>query len=165
MLRRLVGKALWLIDSDSVRPFIWFYYMPLLAWGVYASLFMSSTAVGDVMGQPFADGWVWIQIPATLACLVGLWMRHGDQCIEEMGSAPLFRDWLGLWMQLGGHICMNQVLLAYEFAIFSLYGTQSWHVAAFGAFALTSYVIGTGILAAQCVRKLAKGMRLKKVSA
>lgn len=162
MLRRFVDKTLWLIDSDSVRPFIWFYYAPLLLFGIYGAWLMPSTAVQDVMGHTFAEVWIWVQIPATLACLIGLWMRHGDQCIEEMGTAPLLKDWLGLWLQLGGHICMNQVLFAYEFAIFSLYGTPYWHVAAYGAFAISSYVIGTAILAAQCAHKIVKGRQLRK---
>lgn len=144
-----------LIDSDSVRNFIYFYYLPFLLWGWYGSFIAFPIAlIVDVMGQFAYNLWVWTPIPATICCLVGLWLRHGGSAMEDIDHALLRRDYLGLWMQFGGHACMFFVLLVFE--ITGSIGAY-WGQPVISLFLISSYTLGVCVLALQCLRKLWRG--------
>ena len=151
-----------LVDSDSVRHYVWIYYLPLLAFGVYATFWLPENMVQPVMGHAAANIWQWIQIPATLAALGGLVLRRGDTDVSDMSRIMLRRDWFGLCMQAGGHACMCNVLISAEIVMWKFFDTPVWIWVAFGAFAIISYVIGTALLTVQCFRKVHKGLQLQR---
>lgn len=160
MMRKILAKFWALLDSDSVRPFIFLYYIPLLLWGVYAILWADHIPFLD----PILRGWlytlwVWVPVPGTLSAMVGLALRHGDTSILDIRSPLLRRDFLGLCLQASGHASMFLVLLAFE--VGTVTGAY-WGQPVLSAFALSSYVMGTAILTMQCLRKLWRGEQLKK---
>lgn len=149
-----------LLDSETVRLFVWPYYIELLVWGVYATVVAQPISIVEpVMGHAFYNFWVWTQIPATLFVLLGLTMRHGGKPVAEMGPVLLFRDWLGLWLQLGGHVCMGLMLAAYEYS--GIRGAY-WGQGAFSLFLVPAYVLGCLFLALQTGRKLWHGEQLHR---
>lgn len=153
--RLLLTKLLALIDSDSVRPFIWLYYLPFLLWGFYGTFAAEPIAlIVKQMGQIAYDVWVVAPIPATIICLFGLWMRHGGSPAEKITHNMLRRDYLGLWMQFGGHTCMAMVLAVFE--ITGIAGAY-WGQPVISVFLISSYSFGVFILALQCLRKLWRG--------
>lgn len=150
-----------LLDSDSVRPFIPAYYFPLFLWGIYGTFVAHPIAlIVDQMGPLVYNVWLWLQIPATVVAMAGLALRHGGSSLAEMSNPLLFRDWLGLWMQFGGHACMHLVLLT--FVITGVAGAY-WGQPVFSVFAISSYVVGTAVLALQCARKLWRGFQLQAI--
>ena len=172
---RRFWRTFWnLIDSDSVRPFEFVYYVPLLAFGVVA---IAAAVVLSFEGFPsaaLAILWVWVQVPATLSAMVGLYLRGGGTPVAQMSALLLFRDWLGLGMQLGGHVCMVAVLLAFELVAGSIValgpagiavgvlGVLIWWIILFAMAAISSYVIGCTLLALQVVRKIWRGIQLRR---
>jgi hypothetical protein len=138
------------------------YYIPLLAWGIYATVWLPMNMVEPIFGHYFADAWAWIQIPATTAAMGGMWLRHGGQPISQMTGIMLRQDWFGLFLQATGHFVMFNVLTASEIAAFSMHDKPWWIWLAFGTFAITSYVVGTAFLTAQCVLKIIKGWSLQR---
>lgn len=151
-LRRLAGQFWHILDSESVRLFVWPYYLALLAWAVYAAAWAQPIAfVEAVMGHTFWNLWVWIQIPGTLSVMIGLGLRHGGKPVAQMSAPALFSDYLGLWMQLGGHLCMGFVLAAYEIA--AVQGAY-WGQATFSIFVVAPFVLGCIFLALGTGRKL-----------
>src|ERR1700754_3904479 len=104
---RAIWAAFWeLVDSDSVRPFIWLYYIPLLLWGIYAVGWAEPIpTLQPIIGGWIYEVWEWMPIPGTLACMVGLGIRHGGTAVSQMSAPLLFRDWLGLWLQATSHAC------------------------------------------------------------
>lgn len=167
---RQVWAVFWeLVDSDSVRPFIYLYYVPLFGWGVFATIFLPFEAIEPVMGGVVANLWVWTQIPATSSAMLGLALRHGGTPISEMSRLLLFRDWWGLGMQFGGHACMCLVLLGFEIAGINLLRSLTmdspyWWLLAFAVFAISSYVIGCFLLSLQVARKVWKGIQLRRAA-
>lgn len=159
-MARVVHRFWELLDSETVRLFVWPYYLALLAWGIYATIFAQPISVIEpVMGHAFYNLWVWLQIPGTLFVLVGLVMRHGGKPLHEMGPVLLFSDYLGLWMQTGGHACMGLLLLAYEVAIVR---GGFWGQPLFSFFAIAPFVLGCMFLALQTGRKLRHGALLAR---
>lgn len=141
-----------------MRLFVWPFYLGLLCWGIYGTFFSAPIPiVYPVMGNLLYSAWVWINIPGTLSVMIGLAMRHGGKPIAQMTAPMLFRDYMGLWLQLGGHMCMFFALLAYELA--AVRGAY-WGYAAFSIFALAPYVLGCFFLALQTARKLWRGESL-----
>lgn len=157
-VERAVTRFWELIDSETVRLFVWPFYFGLLCWGIYGTFFAAPIQfVYPVMGETLYNVWVWIHIPGTLAVLVGLILRHGGTPLAQMTTPMLFRDYMGLWMQLGGHVCMFFALLTYELS--AIRGAY-WGFAAFSIFALAPYVLGCLFLAIQTGRKLWRGETL-----
>lgn len=157
-IRGAWAKFWHLVDGDSVRPFIPLYYTPFLLWGVYGTFFASPiTLIVDQMSQAAYDAWVWMPIPATTAALAGLAMRHGGAALNAMSTPLLFRDWMGLYLQLAGHACMFLVLLTFE--ITSISGAY-WGQPVISVFLISSYTIGVLLLAMQCARKIQRGLQL-----
>jgi hypothetical protein len=159
-IQRALSRFWELLDSESVRLFVWPYYLALLAWGLYAAFFAQPISlIEPTMGHLFYRIWCWVQIPGTLFVLVGLVLRHGGKPIAQMGPVLLFRDYLGLWMQMGGHACMGLVLLAFEVA--AVKGAY-WGQATFSVFAIAPYVLGCVFLTIQTGRKLWLGEKLHR---
>lgn len=149
-----------LLDSETVRLFVWPFYMGLLSWGIYATFWAQPIAfVEDVMGHAFYNLWVWTCIAGTLSVMLGLALRHGGKSVLQMTAPMLMSDYIGLWMQLGGHTCMGFVLLAFETsAVKGAYFGQS----VFSVFVIAPYVLGCFFLALQTARKLWHGERLHR---
>lgn len=156
-----------LIQSDSVRPFISLFYAPWLMWALLAAfVFPPVQIIQEQMGHGVYVAWVWISIPGTLAPIIGLQMRHGGASIEEMNSPLLFRDWMGLFLQWGGHSCMCVLLILFEvsatLAALNYSGPNNYAgVTIFAAFLLSAYMFGTALLAVQCLRKIWRGEELR----
>lgn len=152
-----------LLDSETVRLFVWPFYLVLLAFGVFAEVYLNKdNALSVAMGPSHYNLWVWTQITATLAVMIGLAMRHGGKPVAEMSDRLLWVDWMGLFMQLGGHICMFWVLL--DFEIYTG-GTIDWRsdvIRIYAVFALAAYVLGCLFLAAQVGRKIWHGEKLHR---
>lgn len=162
-IRRIWAKFWKLVDSNSVRHYIWVYYIPLFAFGVYATIWLPVNMVEPMLGHFWANAWAWVQIPATLCAMGGLLLRHGDVDTADMTPLRSRADWLGLCMQAGGHFCMCSVIAGGQVIMWSQFNNPSiWIWVAFAAFFGTSYVVGTALLSLQCVRKVLKGLELQR---
>jgi hypothetical protein len=151
-----------LLDSETVRLFVWPYYVALLIWGVYGTFFAApSVLVEPVMGHLAYNLWIWMNIGGTSFVLIGLILRHGGKPIAEMNTPQLFTDYLGLWMQFGGHVCMGLVLFTYEYA--GIVGAY-WGQAAFTLFIIPPYVGGCMLLSLQTARKLWHAEKLHRLT-
>lgn len=160
VIRAALARFWELVDSDSVRPFIWLYYLPFLIWGFYGSLFAYPIdLISDVMDGWMYDLWVWMPIPATTAAMLGLWLRKGDVPVEDINATFLRQDWLGLRLQFGGHACMFAVLLVYEVTAIA---AMKWGDPTISVFLISSYTIGCFLLALQCLRKMVRGWQLRE---
>lgn len=161
-LKHAISRFWQLLDSETVRLFVWPFYFGLFCWGVYGSVWAQPLAlVEDTMGHVFYDLWVWTCLAGTLTVLTGLAMRHGGKSITEMTGPMLLSDYIGLWMQVGGHICMGLVLFAFEVAAIdgSYFGE-----AVFSVFAIAPYTLGCAFLALQTLRKLWHGEKLHRAT-
>jgi hypothetical protein len=150
-LRFLASKlreALWkAVHSDKVRPFIWVYYLPLLLWGVYGTVFAGpATYVQPVMGRYIYDMWVWLCMlaPAVVMCGLAIEDRSKDEHVARVGVV----------LQGSGHACMFWVLLLYEI---SAVAATYWGQGTFSIFAIAPYVAGCLLLGTQCVVKVLDG--------
>lgn len=150
----------WLLRTDSVRPYVYPYYVPFFIWGVYGSFFCYPIKIiVDVIGQLGYNLWVWTPIPATAIAMGGLILRHGGSPADELKGGMLKRDYLGLRMQLGGHVCMHVVL--WVFCVTGMMGA-TWGQPVISVIILWAFVFGSGLLAAQCQYKLVLGRRLQR---
>lgn len=150
-------RILRFLVSDSVRNFVWLYYIFFLMWGIYGSFFAHPIGlIVEPMGQLAYNLWVWAPIPATLVSLGGLALRHGGSPADEIRGPLLRADFLGLWMQVGGHTCMFIVLLVFE--VTGIIGAY-WGQPVISIFLLGAYTIGVAVLAFQCMYKLYRGRR------
>lgn len=158
-----------LIENDSVRPFISMYYMPWLVWAVLATFWFPPVSIIETaMGHQVYVAWVWVTIPGTLAPMVGMALRHGGSPYAAIATPLLFADWMGLVMQATGHAVMCVLLVLFEYSAIvgvldymkdqGLYAGMTILV----AFLLSSYMLGTGLLSAQCLRKMWKGEQLAR---
>lgn len=170
-VRRRVLQRFWaLLENDSVRPYITMYYVPWLTWAILATLwFPPVTIIASPMGHAVYVAWVWMTIPGTLAPMTGLMLQAGGKPVAQMSTPLLFRDWLGLVMQAGGHACMCILLLLFE--ISAARGAMEYMAAEgvyagltiFVVFILSPYVLATGLLSLQCLRKMWIGEQLKRL--
>lgn len=153
--RRVRDRLRALLASDSVRNFIWLYYACFIAWGVYGSFFAYPIdLIVKPMGQLVYNVWVWMPLIAAPVALIGLALRHGGSPADEIKGALLRRDFLGLWMQTGGHACMAVVLAVYIGTAF-YYAEPGQPI--ISAILLVAYLVGVSFLAAQCVYKVYLG--------
>jgi hypothetical protein len=170
---RHVLRRFWrLLENDSVRPFITMYYIPWLIWSVLATIWFPPVGIIEsTMGHTVYVAWVWMTIPGTLAPMIGLALQAGGKPVAMMSTPLLFRDWLGLVGQAGGHACMCILLLLFE--ISATRGAMEYMAAEgvyagltiFVVFILSPYVLATGLLSGQCLRKMWIGEQLKRLQA
>lgn len=141
-----------LLTSDSVRSFIWLYYF----WFIVGSLHLAFYAypvplIADPMGLHVYDAWAWMPLFACPIALGGVILRYGGSPTDEINGPPLRRDFLGLYMQIGGHGCMTVVL-----AIFigtAIYGADPGQPTP-SVYWLCAYLMGVMFLTAQCYYKV-----------
>lgn len=152
LLAAKVKAALWkAITTDRVRPFVWLYYVALLAWGIYGTFFAApATYVLPVMGQRVYDAWVWLQIVATTIVMCGLWIEDTATSIRLVRAA--------IHLQAGGHGCMFWVLLAYE--VSAIHAT-AWGEGTYSIFVISPYVIGCLLLTLQGIVKIVTAEQIK----
>lgn len=161
-VKHALHRFLELLDSETVRLFVWPFYLGLLCWGIYGTFFSApAQIVYPVMGDTLYDVWVWLHIPGPAAALIGLILRHGGTPLAEMTETMLLRDYMGLWMQLGGHLCVFLALLWFEV---SAVQATDWGQSAFTIFAIGPYVLGALFLAVQTGRKLWAGEALHQAT-
>jgi hypothetical protein len=161
MMARRAWSSFWaLLDSENVRLFVWPYYMALLLWGLYAAFWAQGISIVEPeMGHTVYVAWVWAHILGCSSVILGLIMREGGKTLAEMSTAMLFRDWMGLWLQLGGHACMCLVLIAYESSgIKGAYFGQG----VYSLFLVPPFIIGCTFLTLQTVRKLLRAEALHR---
>lgn len=147
-----------LVDNESVRPFIWAYYLALFCWGIYGTFLAAPmTSVQPVMGQGVYDIWNWLHIGGTSIGMAGLGLENYSHYVPEKFRSETYV--FSLCMQLCGHICMGMVLTAYEYSAIS---DVAWDRGTYSIFVIAPYVLGCFLLALQVSRKLwrAKIVRL-----
>lgn len=157
-LRRTWFRIVQWLNSDSVLPYVWVYYIWLFLFGVYAVAWSEPVqGLDDNLGPAGYMWWAWMNIIGTASVMIGLTLRHGGTPVVQMSGRQLFSDWLGLWMQWGGHAAMFLVLLVAEIAGVS---EISWGDDAFVLFLLAPYMQGCLILWLTTSLKLAKAAQL-----
>jgi hypothetical protein len=156
-------KKFWaLLDSESVRLFVWPYYLALLAYGGWAlSHRWPYSIVEPIMGATIYHGWALMHIPGTLFVMIGLGIRYHRYTISRMGKFLLFLDYLGLHMQRAGHACMAIILGMFEACAISGY-FRGIDQQTYVIFLVTPYVLGCVFLTLQVHRKIVLGERLHK---
>lgn len=155
-MKKLFTRLLGMVDSESVRLFIWPYYFAFLAFGLYATIHgWPSNVVEPVMGNSTYLCWLWMHIPATLFVLIGLLLRHGGKPVHEMNAPLLFADFIGLYMQRGGHLAVFCLLSVYDFTV--IRGGNFYGQAMYSFFILLPYTMGCLLLALQVHRKIHRG--------
>jgi hypothetical protein len=146
-----------LLRSDSVRTFVWLYYAWFIAASIHLTFFAYPvTLIVEPMGLMVYDAWAWMPLLAAPVALTGLALRHGGSTAEDVHPGLLRRDFLGLWMQVGGHACMTVVLAV--FIGTGWYGKEPGQPVP-SVFWLCAYLMGVGFLTAQCVYKVGLGTR------
>jgi hypothetical protein len=155
--RRARDWLLTRLASDSVRDFVWLYYF----WFILGSLDLITYSkpiqlIVDPMGLFVYEVWAWMPLIAAPFALIGLYLRHGGSPADEIDGTLLRRDFLGLWMQVGGHACMTIVLGVYIGT--GWYGRDS-HQAVPSVYWLSAYCMGVAFLTAQCLYKIWLGRR------
>lgn len=163
-------KAWWLetLDTDSVRKWVPPYCSIWLVLALLQTfLFPPVPSLYEQMGPVAYWLWVWIAIPANLAPMVGLWMRHGGSDIKDMPKGLLFRDWMGLVLQATGHAVCHVLLLMFEvsawIAVWNYDGPNTYAgLTIWAAGMLLAWTGGTAMLCAQCIRKIQRGLRLEE---
>lgn len=157
-LRRAWFRIRQWLNSDSVIPFVWVYYIWLFTFGILATVIFDPTGVVDrQLGRATYHGWVATCVMGTASVMLGLILRHGSTSVDSMTGRQLFSDWFGLWMQWGGHAGMFLVLLAFEIAGLS---DPNQRLDPFVLFAIAPYVQGCFILWLTTSMKLTKAARL-----
>lgn len=154
-----------MLDSETVRLFVWPYYMALFAFAVVAEALVPPVNIlSKAMGVTHYTLWVWVMFIGTLSVMFGLLLRHGGKPVEKMNTPLLFADWMGLCLQTGGHLCMFWVLL--DFEIYAARSITWWEdvIRIFAVFAISPYVVGCVFLALQVARKLWYGEKLHRIT-
>lgn len=163
-------KAWWLntLDEDSVRKWVAPYCTIWLTWALLATfIFPPVPSIHDILGEPAYQIWVWAAIPANLAPIVGLKLRHGGSPVYGIATPLLFADWMGLILQAVGHLSCHILLVLFEItawtAVATYQGPNSYAgLTVFCAVMLLAWTGGTLMLFAQCMRKLQRGRELER---
>jgi hypothetical protein len=153
------------VFSQSVRPYIWLYYLPLWLWGLYVALFAAPvTYVQPVMGSWVYGVWAWMHLIAPSVVMFALHLEHKAE-FDDTSDVLIIEDLrlhldalsrVSIRMQTGGHASMFFVLLAYE--ISATY-EAAWGLGACGPdiysiFVIAPYVFGCLLLTVQGSAKI-----------
>ncbi len=145
-----------LLKSDSVRNLIWVYYFWFIVGSIHLTFFSYPIKlIAEPMSQGVYNAWAWAPLFAAPVALGGLALRHGGSPADEIHGRLLRQDFLGLWMQIGGHAAMSIVLAV--FIGTALYGADPGQPTP-SAYWLCAYFMGCAFLTAQCVYKVLRGM-------
>lgn len=131
-------RSLWqrlraILKSDSVRLYVWPYYIAICAWGLYGSIFaLPNTVVEPVMGHAVYNLWVWLCVAGPALAMSGMLTRGAKG------------RYFGEFMQLGGNACVAFVLAAFEYS--ALVGTP-WGRGSVVVFIIPPYILGCTFLA------------------
>lgn len=163
-------KLWWLtrLDNDSVRAWVPPYCAVWLTWALLAlTVFPPVPTIEPTMGPVAYLLWVWIAIPANLAPIAGLWMRHGGAAIKDMSTQLLFRDWMGLIFQATGHAVCFVLMVVFQvsawLAVSHYTGPNAYAgMTLFCAVMLLPWTGGVALLCAQCIRKIQRGFQLEE---
>lgn len=157
--RRVRDRLRALLLSDSVRSFIWLYYFWFFASATDGTFRADPiNLIVDPMGQGVYDAWVWSPLFATPLALGGLALRHGGSPADQIHGPLLRRDFLGLYMQVGGHAWMAVVLAVYAGTGF--YGVEP-HQPIPSVWWSCAFFMGASFLSVQCLYKVRLGKRKK----
>ena len=149
-----------LLRSDSVRNLIWVYYFWFIVGSIHLAFFSYPIRIiVGAMGQFVYNAWAWMPLVAAPVALIGLAIRHGGSPVDDIQGRLLRQDFLGLWMQIGGHGLMCIVLAVYIGT--AIYGADP-HQPIPSAYWLCAYLMGCGFLAMQCFYKVLIGMGVAK---
>lgn len=161
----------WLIDAleaDSVRRWVTPYCTIWLTWALLAiAVFPPVATISESMGAGAYWAWVIVAVPANIAPMVGLKMRHGGSTVQDMSDRLLFRDWMGLVLQATGHAVCHILLVMFEIAawiaVWRYNGPNAYAgLTIFTASMLLAWTGGTALLCAQCVRKIQRGVQRER---
>lgn len=163
-------KRLWLkvLRNDSVRFWVSPYCAIWLLFAIPATFILPPIkTLADAMGHSGYLAWVWISIPANLAPIAGLMMRHGGSDISAMSDRLLLRDWWGLLLQILGHYVCFLLLLWFEVtawvAVWTYTGPSEWAgVTAFAGVMLLAWTGGVFVLGSQTVLKVQRGREIER---
>lgn len=149
-----------MLMSDSVRNFIWVYYL----WFILGSLDLTFYSypinlIVEPMGQLVYDAWAWMPLIAAPIAMAGLWLRHGGSPADEITGFEKRLDFLGLWMQIGGHATMSLVLAVF---IGTAWYGRAPHQPIPSAYWLSAYFMGVTFLAVQCYYKVHLGKKRRQ---
>lgn len=163
-----IKTAIWkLLLNKEVRPFIWLYYLPLWAWGVFGTFFEGpATYVLPIMGQAAYQLWVWTCFIGTTVVMIGLRLEEGNRG-QNHARETSWRDYLaymGLGQQCGGHACMFGVLLSFEICAIVAF-RRGTDMDPFTLFAISPYVVGCLLLTLQTLAQLTATEILKNQEA
>jgi hypothetical protein len=153
------------LKADSVRKWVPPYCTIWLTWALLALIvFPPVPSIYDQMGAPAYWAWVVIAVPANLAPMIGLRMRHGGSSIQDMSGKLLFRDWMGLILQATGHAVCHVLMVMFQIAawmaVWNYSGPNSYAgLTIFAASMLLAWTGGTAILCAQCILKIKQGFQ------
>lgn len=170
----LVRLKAWLLnklDNDSVRPWVPAYNSAWLAWAILATFWLPPVAtIHQAMGPDAYTLWVWMAIPANLGPIVGLAMRHGGSSVGSISKPLLFADWMGLFLQSGGHAIAHVLLIMFEISVIITVLTYDGPAVYAGMTIFTGFMLlpwtgGVAFLCAQCLRKVQRGIALEHRSA
>lgn len=156
------------LDEDSVRPWVPMYCTFWLTWAVLALSWLPPVStISDAMGSVGYYGWVAMAIPGNLGPILGLWMRHGGSAIQGMSKPLLLRDWMGLFVQAGGHAVCHVLLVTFQIsawiAVVTYDGPAIYAgMTLFCSFMLAPWTLGVLVLCAQCCRKIQRGIELER---
>lgn len=148
-----------LLRSDTVRTFVWLYYLWFIAGSVHLVFFARPLKLLEESMGGLYTAWAWLPLIAAPTALIGLALRHGGSPADDIRGPLLRKDFLGLWMQAGGHTAMTLVLAVYVASVF--YGADVGQPTP-SAYWLSAYFISCAILAAQCGYKIVLGMRMSR---
>ena len=143
------------ILDDSVRGFVWIFYISFFVWGAWGTFYAYPVdLIVRPMGVAVYDAWVWMPLLSMPTALGGLVLRHGGSPAEDIKGPLLRRDFLGLWMQVGGHGAMAITLAVYIGA--AIIGAEHRQPIV-SVFVFVPYLISVVILGWQCIYKIKLG--------
>lgn len=138
--RSLVDRFWSAVDSESVSPFQWLFYMAFGIGGLYDLVMRVPPAHVDphAMAMPSYHMWLWLNALAPPIALVGKGL-HGNW------------TYVGMWMQLTGDVGVTGALASYLAGEFAVIGLGEGNYSVSMSIAAT---MATGMLTLRDVRRL-----------
>lgn len=145
MLAPIPKPTLWqrfraVLKSDSVRLYVWPYWIAICLWGVYGTFFaVPNTVIEPVMGHWVYNIWIWACIIAPASAMLGMLL------VRRLRPSAKGKDrFFGEAMQMGGNVGIGFVLAAFEYS--AIVGTP-WGRGSMSVFLVVPYILGCTFLA------------------